>query len=533
MISSPVPKAKSGSFRVDVRSFLEGRALFEFCVCCFSWILAAVAIGDTGPACVVLPDGDRHTEARPNIVWIIPDDMSATFACYGEKSIQTPNVDRLAASGVKFTRAFVTAPVCSTCRSALITGMYQTSIGAHHHRSGRGQMKIRLPEGVELVPQLFREAGYYTTISGWPIAGKGLGKTDYNFEWSESTYDGNDWSRRAEKQPFFAQIMTLGGKLRGDGPDGWERIAKSAEESVGSRTDTTAVQLPPYYPDHPDIRRDWAAYLDSARVTDTMVGEILARLQNEGVLENTIVVFMTDHGISHARGKQFLYDEGIHVPLVIRGPGILPGTVRDDLVEHIDVAALSLALAGIEIPNSIQARNILSQDYQPRQAVFGARDRCDETVDHIRSVRTTRFKYIRNFLPERPYLQPCAYKDSKQILIALRDWHAVGKLNDTQELLFGQKRPAEELYDVQSDPWEVRNLATDSTYAGSLAELRRKLEAWMEQTRDQGRQPESPAMYDSDMKVYLDAIGPKRGPARVKVVEENIALMKQWASEGR
>ena len=471
---------------------------------------------------------------RPNIVWIIPDDMSANFSCYGETAIETPNVDKLAASGVKFTRAFVTAPVCSTCRSAFITGMYQTSIGAHHHRSGRGVRKIHLPAGMKLVPRLFQEAGYYTTISGWPVRKGKLGKTDYNFEWDKSVYDGSDWSGRRKGQPFFAQIQTPGGKLRGSNASGWNRVSGNAERSLGSRTSTDVVRLPPYYPRHPDIVRDWAAYLDAVRMTDQMVGAVLARLEAEGVRDNTLVLFMTDHGISHARGKQFLYDEGIHVPLVISGPGIAPGTVRDDLVEHIDIAALSLAAAGIPLPASMQARDILSADYHPREAIFSARDRCDETVDHIRCVRTQDFKYIRNFLPDRPYLQPCAYKDAKQILIALRGWHASGKLDSVQELLFRDVRPAEELYDLKADPHEINNLAGDPRYAEKLRELRGRLDTWMTETGDQGRVPESTAMYDSDMAVYTGALkARKRDPAHIKVIEDNIALMKRWAAEGK
>ena len=258
---------------------------------------------------------------RPNIVWIIPDDMSANFGCYGETAIKTPHVDALAASGVKFTNAYVTAPVCSTCRSAFITGMYQTSIGAHHHRSGRGELEIHLPDGIELVPKLFQDAGYHTSISGWPGNGK-FGKTDYNFEWDQSVYDGTDWTERKEGQPFFAQIQTAGGKLRGKDADGWEKVAANAEKVFGDRTSLDAVTLPPYYPEHPDIVQDWAAYLDSVRLTDHMVGEVVAKLKADGVYDNTIILFMTDHGISHARGKQFMYDEGLHVPLVIRGPGI-------------------------------------------------------------------------------------------------------------------------------------------------------------------------------------------------------------------
>ncbi|MDF2375172.1 MAG: sulfatase [Verrucomicrobiales bacterium] len=469
---------------------------------------------------------------RPNIVWIIPDDMSANFGCYGETAIKTPHVDALAASGVKFTNAYVTAPVCSTCRSAFITGMYQTSIGAHHHRSGRGELKIHLPDGIELVPKLFQDAGYHTSISGWPGNGK-FGKTDYNFEWDRSVYDGTDWAERKEGQPFFAQIQTAGGKLRGKDADGWEKVAANAEKVFGDRTSLDAVTLPPYYPEHPDIVQDWAAYLDSVRLTDHMVGEVVAKLKADGVYDNTIILFMTDHGISHARGKQFMYDEGLHVPLVIRGPGIEAGGVRDDVVEHIDIAALSLGAAGIPIPEWMQAQDILAADYVPREAVFAARDRCDETVEHMRSVRTRQFKYIRNFLPQRPYLQPNAYKDTKVIVIAMREWHAAGKLDEAQSLIMRETRPPEELYDVIADPDEIHNLADDPAHAAKLAELRGLLDNWIEETGDQGQTPETEEMYDSDMAPYLSKSTNRKDPDKLAILEANIAWMKKMAAEGK
>lgn len=466
---------------------------------------------------------------RPNIVWIIPDDMSANFGSYGETAIKTPHVDALAASGVKFSRAYVTAPVCSTCRSAFITGMYQTSIGAHHHRSGRGELKIVLPEHIRLVPELFQEAGYHTSITGWPGNGK-LGKTDYNFEWDLSVYDGTSWTERKEGQPFFAQIQTPGGKIRRNDPEGWEKAATEAEKIFGDRTPLDAVTLPPYYPEHPDIVQDWAAYLDCVRLTDHMVGEVVAKLKADGVYENTIILFMTDHGISHVRGKQFMYDEGLHVPLVISGPGIEAGTVREDLVEHIDIAALSLGAAGIPVPDWMQARDILAEDYAERKAVFAARDRCDETVEHMRSVRTGTFKYIRNFLPGRPYLQPNAYKDGKHIVAAMRAWHEAGKLDEVQSLIMQETRPREELYDVMADPNEIDNLAADPAYSGQLARMRGRLEAWMEETGDQGRVPESEERYDSDMAPYL---GKRHDAESSAVLKANIAWMKKMAAEGK
>lgn len=471
---------------------------------------------------------------RPNILWIIVDDMSANFSSYGEKLIQTPHVDRLAREGTKFSRAFVTAPVCSPCRSALITGMYQTSIGAHQHRSGRGKEKILLPEGVTPIPALFQKAGYFTCIGSGLLntnlnatartRSNALGKTDYNFEYDGNIYDAADWSGRKPGQPFFMQVQLSGGKLRGNTDASAQRLSERAANVFGKAVKPEDVTLPPYYPRDPVLLRDWAAYLDSVRFTDKHVGEVLARLEREGILDQTLVIFMTDHGISHARGKQFLYDEGTHVPLLLRGPGIARGKVRDDLVEHIDLAAISLAAAGIPLPKPIQAKDVLAKDYRPRDAVFAARDRCDETVERIRSVRTERFLYIRNFYPLRPHLQPNAYKDGKSILKTLRALHEAKQLDPLAEkLLFNPTRPAEELYEWTKDRWQVKNLANDPAHKATLEQLRARLDRWMSETRDRG--PESDSMYDSDMAVYVGGGNPE--------VEKNIALMKKWAKEGK
>jgi arylsulfatase A-like enzyme len=447
---------------------------------------------------------------RPDILWIVVDDMSAHFGCYGEKSIETPNVDRLAREGTRFTRAFTTAPVCSPSRSALITGCYQTTIGAHQHRSGRGAEKIRLPEGVETVPALLRRAGYSTAITSWPPA-KAQGKTDYNFEWDPAIYGGKGG-------PTFTQVQLQGGKLR----DG-RGLSDAVKKALGTSTSPDAVKLPPYYPDDAAIRQDWATYLDAVRYTDLQVGEILKTVD----AAKTLVFFITDHGISHARGKQFLYDEGIHIPLVVRGPGVAAGAVRTDLVEHIDLAAATLAAAGVAIPAFMRAKDLLAKDYAPRDAVFAARDRCDETVERIRSVRTSKWKYIRNYYPKRPPLQPNMYKDAKPTLRRLRELHAAGELKGLPEqLLFAPERAPEELYDLEADPFETKNLAADQPEV--LKELRARLEAWMKDTGDRGAEAES--MYDSDMAVYL---AEKKDPASRKLLEDHIALMKKWAAEGK
>ncbi len=249
------------------------------------------------------------------------------------------------------------------------------------------------------------------------------------------------------------------------------------------------------------------------------------------MLDETLVIFMTDHGISHARGKQFLYDEGTHVPLVIRGPGVERGMVREDLVEHIDLAAITLAAAGLPIPAKMQGKNVFAAEYRQRDAVFAARDRCDETVERLRSVRTNDYLYIRNFYPRRPHLQPNAYKDGKAIVQTLRTLHEKGELSPlAEQLLFAPERPTEELYAWKTDRWQTRNLAGDSKFAGPLQELRSRLDQWMTETRDHG--PESDAQFDSDMAVYLGEQR-RQAPDRAEIIQRNIDLMKRWASEGR
>ena len=464
--------------------------------------------------------------AKPNILWIVMDDVGAELPCYGEKTIRTPNIDRLVGEGTRFDRAFLTSSVCSPSRSAMITGMYQTTIGAHHHRSGRGTEKIHLPEGVEPVPAILQRAGYFTCNAGDPARDMGQGKTDYNFEWNPEIYDGSDWSNRKPGQPFFAQIQLWGGKNRNDNGR-WHRDV--APKALGTLTKPEDVNLPPYYPRVPAFLDDWARYLDCIRLCDQQVGEILKRLETEGILDQTIIILMGDNGISQARGKQFLYDEGIRTTFIVRGPGIAHSAVRADLIEHIDMAATSLAWAGLPVPPWMQGRDIFEKDYHRRDAVFAARDRCGETVDRIRSVRTEQFKYIRNFHPQRPMLQPNDYKDTKPFMPRLRELHTQGKLSPLQEeLLFSPTRPAEELYDVQADPFETRNLSADPQFRTALEALRARLDRWMVVTHDCG--PESEKAYDASVAHELKTPAAK---ARKEAMMKNVALMKQWAREAK
>jgi len=454
-------------------------------------------------------------DARPNIVWIVVEDMSRHFSFEGEAAIETPHVDRLAAEGTVFDRAYITCPVCSPSRSAMITGMYQTSINAHNHRSFRGEIKQDLPAPVRTLPELFRDAGYFVCNGAGADADR-KGKQDYNFTVPRDLYDGADWSGRGEGQPFFAQFQLRGGKNRG--------------AAVPNPVDPADVTLPPYYPDDPVLREDWAQYLNSVVHVDHEVGVIMRRLQEEGLAGNTVVIFITDHGISHARGKQFLYEEGVRIPFVVWAPGRVPGgTVREDLVAHIDMAATSLHFAGIPIPDWMEGRTLFGAEAEPRDHVVSARDRCDETVERLRSVRKGDFSYIRNFYPQRPHLQPNRYKDNKPILKRMREMYDEGSLKGhPAERLYTAPRPDEELYDLKADPWELDNLAGDPAHADRLAEMRRILDRWIAESGDRGQRPEPEAVYDSDMAVYL-----KSRRKNSAELEANIAQMKAWAAEGR
>ena len=472
-------------------------------------------------------------DPRPNILWIVAEDMSCHFGYQGEKRDRTPHVDRLAREGAVFENAYVTAPVCSASRSAMITGMYQTSIGAQHHRSSRGTHKIHLPAGVRTIPEIFKEAGYYTCNLGFgadlPNDFTRPGKEDYNFVYkSRALYDGPDWSGRAAGQPFFAQVQLRGGKLRN--VEKWQQEMMSGLDRSVTPEEVT---LPPYYPRDAAFREDWAAYLNTVQYTDKEVGLVLARLERENLLDQTIIVFLTDHGISQARGKQFLYDEGTRIPFIVRAPGrVAPGTRRGDLIAHIDMAATSLAWAGIAVPDPMQGRDLFAGDFEPRNFVVTARDRCDETEDRIRSLREGNFKYIRNAHPLRPYLQPSAYKDGKPWMQPLRDLHKAGKLDAVQSLILADQRPEEELYNLSADPFEVRNLAGHPDQRERLAHFRQLLEAWEKGTGDMGRDQEPEAAYDGEMAVYLKAVR-RNNPIEATMIQSNISLMKEWRSARR
>lgn len=459
-------------------------------------------IGQVQAALVADEAPTRATpDSRPNILWLVGEDMGPDLGCYGNALVTTPQIDALAAAGVRFTQCFTTAPVCSPSRSAVMTGMYQTSIGAHHHRSHRDD-GYRLPSTIRTITDQFRAAGYFTAnLTDLGDGLRGTGKTDFNFA-VEHPYDGTDWRQAAPGQPFFA-VMNFDAAHRGPA---WYEARK-----LSRRVDPRQVKLPAYYADHPFVREDYANYLDAVSLLDQKIGKVLDRLRDDGLADRTIVFFFADNGQCLFRGKQWLYDGGIHIPLVIRWPPKLrpggaadagatpppvvkPGETRDQLVSAIDITATTLWAAGIKPFEAMQGQTFLGPRARPRQFIFAARDRCDETADRIRCVRSERWKYIRNFERQRPYDQPNRYKDrTYPALAVMRELSRRGELTPAASLFFARRRPAEELYDLRRDPDEVHNLADDPAQRMVLETLRGELDRWIVETDDQGRIPEREA----------------------------------------
>ena len=420
---------------------------------------------------------------RPNILWILGDDLGVELGCYGTPAAKTPNIDRLAADGARYTRFYTTAPVCSAARSAWMTGVYAQTIGAHHHRTAAPDKKP-LPEGVRLLTHWFRDAGYYTAnVAEFPTA-MGLrtgGKTDWNFKLTgEPSFDTPRWQELKGHQPYFAQINFQEPHRAFHAP---------------KVTDRAAVRIPPYYPEHPVTREDWASYLDSVAELDRKTGVVLQQLVAEGMADDTIIVFFGDNGRCHVRDKQFCYEEGLHVPLLVRWPknfpaprGFKAGLVSDQLLAAIDLAPTMLALAGAPVPPKMQGRVFLGdKSAPPRDFVFGGRDRCDETEMTIRTVRDARYRYIRTLTPQVPLLAANKYKETQYpVWNLLKQLNAEGKLTPAQAFLCAPTQPAEQLFDMQADPDELNNL-TDSTKpdpTAALKRLRAALDGWMKETND-------------------------------------------------
>jgi len=469
-------------------------------------------------------DAKIKAPAKPNILWLIAEDLGPeALSLAGTPQVWTPNLDRLANEGVYYSRAYL-GMVCSVSRSSFMTGMHAVSIGARDHRT---RNKQPLPEGVRVLTDWLRDAGYFTAnVVKLPEAFgfKGTGKTDWNFTMPGKPFDSANWDDLKARQPFYAQINF----------SETHRPFKAP-----AKADPARVKIPPYYPDDPVTRKDWAAYLDSATGLDLKIGRVLAQLESDGLADNTIVVFFGDNGAAMVRAKQFCYEEGFHVPLIIRWPKNFPapgnysaGKVDGRFIDGIDLAPTMLALAGAAKPAKMQGHIFLGDHTEPpREYVFGTRDRCDETVMRIRSVRDARYRYIHNFTPETPFLAPNNYKATQYPVWKLLDeLHAQGKLAPAQEFLCQPRMPDEELYDLKSDPDEINNLAKSSKpeHQSALKRLRGVLEKWSVDVNDHVPQAGSSAAADN---AAVDA--PPMHTLETFPPAENIPPAKSVRSEGR
>jgi arylsulfatase A-like enzyme len=441
-------------------------------------ILAAFA-----PFALLHVNAQSVKQQSPNIIWISTEDFSPHTGCYGDKVARTPNIDRLASQGTRFSHVFTTAAICAPCRAGIITGMYQTSIGCMHMRTTSYRRSVGHPVQFTAVPphyvksftEYLRAAGYYCTNNE---------KTDYQFSadpvpgsiWDECSKNAHYKNRPDKNQPFFAVFNYLGTHESKN----WD--------ITHVKTDPAKIIVPPYYPDNEIVRANLAKMYDNASRLDSVVGQLLDELEREGLAENTIVFFWGDHGDGLPRAKRWLYDSGLHIPLIIRWPSKLkPGIVNDQLISSIDFGPTVLSLAGVPIPVHMQGRSFLGdQASEPRQFVFGARDRVDESYDMIRSVRSRKFLYIRNFYPNEPFNIWVPYLNKMPIMQEMMRLDAEGKLNPAQKKWMADTRPPEELYDVMADPYQLNNLAEDKRYKKVLGRMRFQQDTWSVMTKDLG-----------------------------------------------
>jgi N-sulfoglucosamine sulfohydrolase len=452
-------------------------------------------------AAVLFPEA-RSAPIRPNILWITAEDMSATLGCYGDPYAHTPNIDRLARQSVRYTRAFATAPVCSPSRSCLITGCYAPSLGTQQMRSA-----FPIPDLMTGFPSLLRKAGFYTSNKV---------KTDYNTanwkeviaaSWDDSS-DAAHFRKRSAGKPFFSvfNLMTSHQSRTMVWP--YEKFQAEVQSRLTTDEihDPAKAPLPPYYPDTPVIRKTVARFYDCVTAMDKEVGEILGQLDEDGLTEDTIVFFYSDHGSGMPRHKRALFDSGTHVPLLIRFPEKFrhlapakPGESVGNLVSFVDFGPTALALAGLKVPKSMQGQPFLGQGaLRARQYVHGHRDRVDEVRDLARSVRDERFLYIRNYLPHLGYNQPTGWPDLGEIRHEFYRLTDPKKMTPAQWQFAGPTRPVEELYDTRNDPQNLNNLANAPKFANELKRLRAEHQRHIAAARDLGFVPESEAWRISD-----------------------------------
>ena len=442
-----------------------------------SLFLVALFVFATITQSVIASEPASKSAERPNIVWLSTEDIGPHLGCYGY-DVDTPNLDAFAKRSLTYDVAWSNYPVCAPARTTIITGMYATSLGAGNMRCGAIK-----PKGLKLLPELMREAGYYCTNAS---------KTDYNLLevggiWDESSRRAH-WKNRPEGKPFFAvfnQFRTHESQIR----------RRPHEKQI----DPASVSLLPYWPDEPEVRRDWAQYLDNIQTMDDWFAGHLKQLQDAGLSDDTIVIFWGDHGSGMPRHKRFAGDSGMRVPMIVHVPdkwkqfwssNYAAGDRSDWPVGFIDLAPTVLKIAGAEIPESMQGESFLGAEAKKADYVYGVRNRMDERYDVSRSVSDGRYVYIRNFMPHLPHGQFIDYQQQTQTTSVWYAGFGNGELNEVQSA-FWKPRPSEELYDLQADPHETRNLAVDDANASKLTEFRDAMRKKMIEIGDLDLVPES------------------------------------------
>lgn len=430
---------------------------------------------------IVLFAVNSAAQEKPNIIWLMAEDMSLDLECYGMKAVKTPHLNKMAEEGVRFDNCFVTNPICSPSRSAMLTGTHQVKINAHHHRSNRD---VPLHKDYKPFTYWLREAGYTTILGHHGVMGKGR-KIDANFKheaigpWDGEKqfglFDKYDTFEK-EDQPFFAQIQLVASH-RGDW---WDEVRANSEHPVNP----DKVELPKFMADDPVIRLDWAKYLDQIEYLDNEVGMIFKELETKGMAHNTVVIFIGDNGRCNIRGKGYLQDPGLHIPLIVYYPKELKaGQVRKDVVSATDITATALDFAGVDTPNYMTGQPIFSNNFK-RDFVFGARDLWDEIEEESRAVTSGEWKYIRNDMPHVPFDAYQAYLEFYRPAVhRMRQLQKENKLSENEKLFFVSEKPKEELYHLKRDPQELRNLANDPAYADKLKELRQRMKTFEEEMK--------------------------------------------------
>lgn len=429
----------------------------------------------------------QKQKEQPNILWITCEDISPFVHCFGEKIIKTPNIDQLAMDGVKYNSVYTTAGVCAPSRSSIITGTYQMSIGTQHMRTisvlpkyieeGVPNYSAVIPKEVKCFPEYLRMAGYYTSNNQ---------KEDYQFVppvtvWDESS-PGATYENRSEGKPFFAVFnlfVTHESQLWGQkGP---------------LKVDPDSVTVPPYYPDTKTVRHDIARLFTNIEIMDAQVGEIVKKLKEEGWYDQTIIFFYSDHGGSLPWMKREVLERGIHIPMVIKFPDQkYAGSENNDLISSVDFAPTVLSLAGVKIPSYMQGKVFLGEqkDKTPRKYIYAGRDRMDNKYDRVRAVRDKSFEYIYNYMPEKPSYQDLTYRLDIPMMKEMLQLRDEGKLNEYAMAWFKSPKAIEELYDLEKDPYELHNLASDPIYKNKLEELRNAFWEWTMKVGDMGSIPE-------------------------------------------